>query len=79
MKNNKQNHGTMLGLYLWLPKKRKKGKNDYFVTLYLQTQQDIVRCKLELEGIGLDFITIDEFPWYFSLVAIKHSFNMPVV
>ena len=37
------------------------------------------RCKLELEDIGLDFITIDEFPWYFSLGAIKYEFNMQVV
>ena len=37
------------------------------------------QCKLELEDIGLDFITIDEFPWYFSLGAIKYEFNMQVV
>ena len=37
------------------------------------------QCKLELEDIGLHFITIDEFPWYFSLGAIKYEFNMQVV
>ena len=70
------------GLYLYCLKIGKSEKTIISSPYISPSARKILsRCKLELEdrSIGLDFITIDEFPWYFSLGDIKYEFNMQVV